>query len=206
MRYTKYFLLTILVILIDQAIKLWVFKTFPFEGYEHPTIRIGDWFKLHYITNEGMAFGIKIAGNYGKLVLSLFRLVAMAVIAGYLYYMAKKGMHQGFLWSIALILGGAMGNVVDSTFYGVLLDMPTYDAPMLWFHGRVIDMFYVDICNCLIPEWVPGIGGSYYPLWPIFNFADATIFVGVAIILIFQKKFFPEKSNQRSEEKAEQNV
>jgi signal peptidase II len=206
MRYTKYFLLTLLVILIDQAIKLWVFKTFPFEGYEHPTIRIGDWFKLHYITNEGMAFGIKIAGNYGKLVLSLFRLVAMAVIAGYLYYMAKKGMHQGFLWSIALILGGAMGNVVDSTFYGVLLDMPTYDAPMLWFHGRVIDMFYVDICNCLIPDWVPVIGGSYYPLWPIFNFADATIFVGVAMILIFQKRFFPEKENQRSEEKAEQNA
>ena len=200
MRYTKYFLLTILVILIDQAIKLWVFKTFPFEGYEHPTIRIGDWFKLHYITNEGMAFGIKIAGNYGKLILSLFRLVAMAVIATYLYQMAKKGMHKGFLWSIALILGGAMGNVVDSTFYGVFLDIPTYDAPMLWFHGRVIDMFYVDICNCLIPEWVPFIGGSYYPLWPIFNFADATIFVGVAMILIFQKKYFPEQLNQASSE------
>jgi signal peptidase II len=203
MRYTKYFLLTLVVILIDQAIKLWVFKTFPFEGYEHPTIRMGDWFKLHYITNEGMAFGIKIAGNYGKLVLSLFRLVAMAAIAAYLYHMAKKGMHEGFLWSIALILGGAMGNVVDSTFYGVFLDIPTYDAPMMWFHGRVIDMFYVDICNCLIPEWVPFIGGSYYPLWPIFNFADATIFVGVAVILIFQKKYFPEVLNPHKEEKAE---
>lgn len=205
MRYTKYFLLTLLVILIDQVIKLWVFKTFPFEGYEHPTLRIGDWFKLHYITNEGMAFGIKIAGNYGKLILSLFRLIAMAVIAGYLYHMAKKGMHEGFLWSIALILGGAMGNVVDSTFYGVFLDIPTYDAPMLWFHGRVIDMFYVDICNCLIPEWVPFIGGSYYPLWPIFNFADATIFIGVAMILIFQKKYFPEVVTNTSTEKVENN-
>lgn len=193
MRYTKYFLLTLAVIVIDQLIKLWVFDTFPMEGWEHPTLRIGNWFKLHYITNEGMAFGIKLAGAYGKLVLSLFRLVAMVGISYYLYLMAKRDMHQGFLWSIALILGGAMGNVVDSTFYGVFLDLPTPDAPMLWFHGRVIDMFYVDICNCFIPDWVPLFGGSYYPLWPIFNFADASIFVGVAIILIYQKKFFPEK-------------
>ena len=204
MRYTKYFILTILVILIDQIIKLWVFKTFPFEGYEHPSIRLGDWFKLHYITNEGMAFGIKIAGNYGKLILSLFRLVAMGVITIYLYKMAKKEMHEGFLWCVALILGGAMGNVVDSTFYGVFLNLPTYDAPMLWFHGRVIDMFYVDICNCLIPEWVPGIGGSYYPLWPIFNFADATIFVGVALILIFQKRYFPEEVKVVKKKKEEE--
>ncbi len=194
MRYTKYFLLTIGIILIDQLIKLWVYETFPFEGYEHPSFRLGDWFKLHYITNEGMAFGIKLAGVYGKLILSLFRLVAMVGISYYLYQMAKKGMHEGFLWCIALILGGAMGNVVDSTFYGVFLDLPTTDAPMLWFHGRVIDMFYVDICNCQLPEWLPGkLGGSYYPLWPIFNFADASIFVGVVLILIYQKKFFPEK-------------
>ncbi|MGN6644941.1 MAG: lipoprotein signal peptidase [Cytophaga sp.] len=193
MRYTKYFLLTIGVILFDQIIKLWVFNTFPFEGYEHPYLRLGNWFKLHYITNEGMAFGIKLAGDYGKLVLSLFRLLAMVGISYYLYVMAKKNMHPGFLWSIALILGGAMGNVVDSTFYGVFLDLPTSNAPMLWFHGRVIDMFYVDICNCLIPDWVPVFGGSYYPLWPIFNFADASIFVGVAVILLYQKRFFPEK-------------
>jgi signal peptidase II len=76
---------------------------------------------------------------------------------------------------------------------------------MLWFHGRVIDMFYVDICNCLIPEWVPFIGGSYYPLWPIFNFADATIFIGVAMILIFQKKYFPEVVTNTSTEKVENN-
>lgn len=193
MRYFKYYLATLGVIALDQAIKLWVYFNFPYLNYEHPDFRIGDWFKLHYITNQGMAFGIEIAGDHGKLILTLFRLVAMAGIAWYLYHLAKKGAHPGLLWSIGLILGGAMGNVVDSVFYGVYLDLPTNDAPYLWFHGCVIDMFYVDICNCHMPDWIPFIGGENYPLWPIFNLADAAIFIGVVVILIFQGRFFADK-------------
>ena len=191
MKYTKYYLLTIFLIAVDQVIKLATFKYFPFEGDE--VVVAGDWLKLHYITNPGMAGGIEFGGEYGKIFLSLFRLVAMVGIAFYLYVLAKKNTHQGLLWCIAGILGGAMGNVVDSIFYGKFLGLITDGAFTPWFHGKVIDMFYVDICDCFIPNWVPGIGGTYYPLWPIFNFADASIFVSVLTILIFQKPFFAEK-------------
>jgi signal peptidase II len=194
MKYAKYYLLALFMIVLDQVVKLlvyqYMYKPYGFTGYEIPVF--GDWFKLHYTENPGMAFGLKIAGNYGKLFLSVFRLFAMGAIAWYLYHMAKKDTHPGFLWSIALILGGAIGNVVDSTFYGVFLGNAIEGSPTPWFHGQVIDMFYIDICNCFIPEWVPVIGGQYYPLWPIFNVADASIFVGVAIILLFQGRFFKD--------------
>ena len=192
MKTYKYFLLAFLVILVDQLIKLYVFYNFPFEGYEVKVF--GDWFKLNYITNEGMAFGIRIAGNYGKLLLTIFRIFACGGIAYYLYTLIQKNLPQGLLWSVALILGGAIGNVVDSTFYGVLLDNAPYDAPTAWFHGKVIDMFYLDICNCFMPSWIPFIGGSYYPLWPVFNLADASIFIGVFWIILFQRAFFKEEA------------
>ncbi len=192
MKTYKYFLATLLVILADQLIKLYVFYNFPYEGYE---IRIfGDWFKLNYITNEGMAFGIRIAGDYGKLLLTVFRILACGGIAYYLYTLIRKNLPQGLLWSVALILGGAIGNVIDSTFYGVFLDNAPFGAPTAWFHGKVIDMFYIDICNCFIPKWIPFIGGGYYPLWPVFNLADASIFFGVIWIIIFQRAFFKEES------------
>jgi signal peptidase II len=191
MKTYKYFLATIFVILLDQLIKLYVFYNFPFEGYEVKVF--GDWFKLNYITNEGMAFGIRIAGDYGKLLLTVFRIFACGGIAYYLYTLIQKNLPAGLLWSVALILGGAIGNVVDSTFYGVLLDNAPYDAPTAWFHGKVIDMFYIDICNCFMPSWMPIIGGSYYPLWPVFNLADASIFVGVFWIILFQRAFFKEE-------------
>lgn len=191
MKTYQYFLAALLVIIADQVIKLYVFYNFPFEGYEIKVF--GDWFKLNYITNEGMAFGIRIAGDYGKLLLTLFRILACGAIAYYLYQLIKKGFPQGLLWSVALILGGAIGNVLDSTFYGVFLDNAPFDAPTPWFHGKVIDMFYIDICNCFIPEWIPFLGGSYYPLWPVFNLADASIFVGVFWIILFQRALFKEE-------------
>jgi len=193
MKTYKYFLATLLVILVDQLIKLYVFYNFPFEGYEVKII--GDWFKLNYITNEGMAFGIRIAGDYGKLLLTVFRILACGAIAYYLYTLIKKNLPHGLLWSVALILGGAIGNVIDSTFYGVFLGNAPFDAPTVWFHGKVIDMFYIDICNCFIPNWIPFIGGGYYPLWPVFNLADASIFIGVIWIILFQRAFFKEESS-----------
>lgn len=159
----------------------------------------GDWFKLHYILNEGMAFGLRFGSDYGKLGLTLFRIVAMGVIAVYLYKMAKKHVHPGLLWCVALILAGAIGNVLDSTFYGVLLDNAPPDAISPWFHGKVIDMFYLDIWEGIVADWVPIWGGERVALWPIFNVADAAIFIGVAIILIFQKRFFAKPQASEDE-------
>ena len=175
--------------MLDQAVKMLV----HFKMYRGEEIKIfGDWFKLHYTTNPGMAFGMEIGGSYGKLVLSAFRLVAMVGIGYYLYRLAKRDVPQGLLWCIALILGGAIGNLFDSAFYGVLLGNAPMDAPSPWFHGQVIDMFYLDIWEGLVPNWVPILGGEFYSLWPIFNIADSSIFIGVSIILIMQKKYFKD--------------
>lgn len=199
MKYYKYFLLSLGVIALDQIVKLLVHFNM-YVGEEIPLI--GDVFKLHYTTNPGMAFGLELGGEYGKLFLSVFRLIAMVGIAWYLVQLAKKDTHPGLLWCIALILGGAIGNVVDSTFYGVFIpENVIYNAPTPWFHGQVIDMFYVDICYCYIPEWVPIFGGTTHALWPIFNIADSSIFVGVATILVMQKKFFQEKEEEASSAK-----
>ena len=113
----------------------------------------------------------------------------MIGIGYYLTKLAKKSAHEGLLWSIAAILGGAIGNVIDSTFYGVLLHNAPYDSPTPWFHGQVIDMFFFDFYQGWIPEWVPIWGGSWYST-PIFNFADAAIFCGVMAIMIWQNTFF----------------
>ena len=149
----------------------------------------GDWFKLHYILNEGMAFGIRFGHEYAKPGLTFFRLVAVVFMAIYLFRMAKKGLKPGLLWCIALILGGATGNVIDSTFYGVWLNNAPPDAITPWLHGKVVDMFYLDIWEGFVADWVPFWGGKKVALWPIFNIADAAIFTGIFMIPAFQKKF-----------------
>ncbi len=189
----KYYLLSLLIIVLDQVVKMLVHNNMELGSAGQIHV-FGDWFKLHYTLNPGMAFGLQIGSEYGKLTLSLFRLAAMAGIGLYLWLLAKKGVHQGLLWCTALILGGAIGNVIDSTFYGVFLDNAPPGVPTPWFHGQVIDMFYLDIWEGFIPEWVPLIGGEFYSLWPIFNIADASIFVGVFTILLMQRKFFSEKT------------
>ncbi|GAB5525253.1 MAG: lipoprotein signal peptidase [Roseivirga sp.] len=201
LKYSKYFLLTLGMILIDQAVKIWVHYNIVL-GPSGEVKVFGDWFKLHYILNEGMAFGIRFGFEYGKLGLTLFRIVAMVFISIYLYRMAKKGMHSGLLWSIALILGGAIGNVIDSTFYGVLFNNAPYDAVTPWFHGKVIDMFYLDVWEGTVADWVPIWGGEQLALWPIFNVADASIFAGVALILLFQKRFFGKQVGEGDSEEA----
>lgn len=197
--YTKYFLISLLVIVVDQLVKMLVHFNMEM-GLAGQIEVIGDFFKLHYLTNPGMAFGMQLGHVYGKLILTVFRLFAMVGIGYYLYQLIKKGVPNGLLWCVALILGGAIGNVVDSAFYGVLLDNAPYDAPTAWFHGQVIDMFYIDIWEGRLPSQLPIWGGKYMSLWPVFNVADASIFIGVAIILIFQKRYFKEKNNQPSEE------
>lgn len=200
MKILKYFLVAFIVILIDQASKILVYNNM----YLHEEIYVfGDWFRIHYLLNPGMAFGIKWDNEFGKLALTIFRILAMIGISYYLWKMAKRGVHNGFLLCMGLILGGAVGNVIDSTFYGVFLNNAPADAPTPWFHGQVIDMLYFPIFDLTWPNWIPFIGGEYFEFFsPVFNIADSSIFIGVVIILIMQKRFFQEKEQpvMRTEE------
>jgi signal peptidase II len=197
-KYTKYFLLTFFLVALDQVVKLAVHFNMEM-GIAGQIEVFGEWFKLYYTLNPGMAFGMQFGSEYGKLGLSLFRLVAMFFIAYYLYKLAKENTHSGFLWSMAAVLAGAIGNLIDSMFYGVWLDNAPYNAISPWFHGQVVDMFYIDIWEGRVASWIPFWGGDYISLWPIFNIADACIFCGVAIILVFQKRFFKAMKNEVAE-------
>jgi len=190
-----YLFFSLLLIVIDQASKLLVHKYME-PGFSGQIPLIGNWLKLHYVLNPGMAFGMQLGHEYGKLFLTLFRLVAMVAIGWYLIHLAKSGASKGLLWALSMILAGAVGNVIDSTFYGVLLHNAPYGSPTPWFHGQVIDMIFVDFWEGFIPDWVPVWGGQYYST-PIFNIADSCIFIGVCSILIFQGSFH---SNAHHEE------
>lgn len=196
MKIYKYFLLALVVIVIDQTSKLLVYNYM----YLHQEITIiGSeqyGFKLHYLLNPGMAFGIRWNNEFGKLALTVFRIAAMIGIGYYLLKMARKNANTGFLWCMALILGGAVGNVIDSTFYGVMLHNHPADSPTPWFHGQVIDMLFFPLFNFTWPGWVPYVGGEPFLFFsPVFNIADSAIFVGVVIILIFQRRFFGEHAH-----------
>ncbi len=183
-----YFSITLAVIVVDQASKLLVHNFL----YLHEEVNVlGEWFRIHYLLNKGMAFGIEWRSEFGKLALTVFRILAMVGIGYYLWYSIQQKVHGGFLLCLALILGGAVGNVIDSTFYGVLLDNAPAESVTPWFHGQVIDMLYFPLFDFFWPDWVPMVGGQYFEFFsPVFNVADSSIFTGVASILIFQKKFF----------------
>ena len=194
-----YFLIALGVIVIDQAVKYYIHQTM-YEGQSIPLL--GDWFKINYVTNPGMAFGITLGGSYGKVILTIFRLFAMVGIAWYIKSLLDKKAHTGFILCVAFILGGAVGNLVDSVVYGFLdenLIVTAFEnggvgAPFTLFHGKVIDMFYIDIISGHYPNEIPFVGGDYYSFWPVFNIADAAIFCSVIVILIKQKIFFKEES------------
>lgn len=194
-----FFIISFGVIVIDQVVKLLVHYNMTM-GVRGQIKILGELFKLHYLINPGMAFGMELPFENAKIILTLFRLVAMFAIGYYLYYMYQKGAATGLLVCIGMILGGAIGNLIDSIFYGVFLDNAPFDAPTPWFYGQVVDMFYIDIWEGRIPDWVPLWGGDYMALWPVFNVADASIFIGIAIILIWQKSFFKEEETTASSE------
>jgi signal peptidase II len=206
MKYAKYYLLALVVILIDQATKLSVYTYMDMGGHGEIPI-LGDWFKLHYTKNPGMAFGLTFGEAYGKLFLTIFRLISMIAISVYLYFLAKSQAHRGFVWSISAILGGAIGNVIDSTLYGLLLNNNAAtgmsEAPFFpLFYGQVIDMFYFDFWKGNLPQDWFLIGGDYWAFFPIFNVADAAIFLGVVTILIRQKAFLAHQTDTIKTENA----
>jgi signal peptidase II len=195
--YTKPFLLAAFIILADQIIKIWV-KTHMVQGPGGEIHLLGDRGMLYFTENNGMAFGWEMGGELGKLALTLFRIVAVCGIGYGLVYLIQHKHHRGLIMNVALIFAGAMGNIVDSTFYGVLY----HYAPI--FQGRVVDMFYFPLIRGTYPQWVPMLKGQYFEFFqPIFNLADASISVGVILILIFQKHYFKhpveEVSNPHSE-------
>lgn len=202
MKYLKFFLAALAVVAIDQVVKLLVhFNMEP--GMTGEINVIGEWFRFHYLLNPGMAFGLKLDWEWGKLLLTLFRLAATVGIGYYIWVLINRKAHQGLIWSMALILGGAVGNLVDSIFYGVFLPgnaVPGASSP--WFHGQVIDMLYFPLYEGVLAEWIPIWGGQYFIFFrPVFNIADSAIFIGVAIILIMQRKFFTEPEEEMEEGK-----
>lgn len=195
----KSFALIALILLLDQSLKF-VIKLNMTIGQEVPVF--GNWFIIHFTENEGMAFGLSIGGQYGKLMLSLFRLVAIGIIIYYLLSLIRqKSHHPGLIYCVSLILAGAIGNMIDSAFYGLIFSASSYHTVATLFpegggygsflHGKVVDMFYFPIIRGEYPEWLPIVGGEEFIFFrPVFNIADSSITIGVLLILIFQKKFF----------------
>ncbi|HMZ45581.1 MAG TPA: lipoprotein signal peptidase [Chitinophagaceae bacterium] len=200
-------ILILVVLFADQALKFYI-KLNYYTGEEHKVI--GNWFRLHFVENEGMAWGWKFGGGFGKIALTLFRLAAVIWGTFLLRDFIKKKYHKWFIVCAALIYIGALGNLIDSMFYGLIFDI-SYDEYHTHFygqvakaftgvhygsflHGKVVDMFYFPLLKGNFPEWMPFWGGEEFEFFrPVFNIADASISVGIITILIFQNKFFNQK-------------
>lgn len=174
---------------------------------------IGNWFIIHFMENNGMAFGMEFAGEFGKISLTIFRILAVGAIAWYINKLVKKKANFGMILSISLIFAGALGNILDSVLYGVLFSestffqvatfMPEGGGYASLLHGKVVDMFYFPIIQSYYPDWVPFFGGKDFIFFrPVFNIADSAITVGVFILIIFQRKFLSKglKSEEKEDE------
>ena len=212
MKIRHVFLIIFLVILADQCLKIWV-KTHmplshPWDPYYHSAVSpydngikvLGNKFQIYFVENEGMAWGWKFGGGLGKMTLTLFRLAAVVFGIFYLRTIIQKKYHRGFIICAALIFAGALGNLLDSMFYGLIFEESSFDHVARIFppggyasflHGRVVDMLYFPLIHSHFPEWLPIFGGDSFEFFsPVFNIADASISVGVIAILLFQKRFF----------------
>ncbi|WP_345233291.1 lipoprotein signal peptidase [Olivibacter ginsenosidimutans] len=199
--YTKPFSLILAVLILDQVIKFWV-KLNMTLGQEFKIL--GNRGLIHFTENNGMAFGMEFGGEGGKLALSIFRILAVLGIGYGLIYMIKRKYHRGLIMCVALIFAGALGNIIDSTFYGLIFSESTwYDKAQFLpasggystlFHGKVVDMFYFPLLQGTFPTWSPIWPKEEFIFFrPVFNLADSAISVGVIIILIFQKRYFKEE-------------
>ena len=184
------------IILIDQILKVWI-KTHFILGEE---VEIFDWFIIHFTENNGMAFGIEFGGYTGKTFLTVLRIIVVGVGFKYLIDFTAKKLPTGLLIALGLILGGAIGNIIDSSIYGVIFNeslnniaqfLPQNGGYSSFLHGKVVDMLYFPLLNSQYPYWVPVLGGEYFIFFsPVFNIADAGISVGIGILLIFYRKHF----------------
>src|SRR6185437_5971364 len=205
------FLIVLLIIVADQSLKIWVKTHMPlshpadtyFERvspYDNGIKLIGDKAQIYFVENEGMA--------WGRMALTLFRLVAVVFGVYYIQTIIKKKYHRGFIICAGLIFAGALGNLLDSMFYGLIFERSTYDHVARIFpphgyttflHGRVVDMLYFPIIKPHYPSWFPFVGGDEFEFFsPVFNLADASISVGVIAILLFQKRFFHKRPGAES--------
>lgn len=207
-KYRLPILVVLAVLLVDQCIKLYIKSNYPVGE----VVRVFDWFRITFTENPGMAFGLEFGGNYGKLALSLFRVAAVIVGIVYIKKIVDRKEHRGFIISVALILAGALGNILDSAFYGLMFGpsdefqiakfLPEGGGYAGFLQGYVVDMFYFPIYQGQFPDWLPIWGGEPFEFFSaIFNFADMSISFGVGIILVFQKIFFkPKPENSSTEE------
>ena len=184
------------VILLDQWLKYYIKTTFTLG---ESRMMIPNWFELHFTENPGMAYGLELGGSWGKIVLTSFRIIASVIIVFYIKNLIKEGSKTIMILLVSLILAGALGNIIDSLFYGKVFSKSTYHtvaslfpadggyAPL--FRGKVVDMLYFPLIDTFWPDWVPQFGGSRFQFFrPVFNIADAAISVGVFTIILFRKK------------------
>ena len=196
----------ILILLIDQISKIYI-KTHFHLGEE---IKVFDWFRILFVENEGMAWGAKIPGEYGKLLLTLFRLGAIVGIGYWLWDSVRNNGSRVLIVAISFIFAGALGNIIDSVFYGVIFEdsygqvaafLPEGGGYGTLFHGKVVDMLYFPLVEGMLPKWVPFWGGEYFSFFdPVFNIADTAISTGVTLLLLFNKKAFPKKESDSKTE------
>ena len=180
-----------LILLVDQVLKIWI-KTNMMLGEEY---RIFDWFIIHFVENNGMAFGMELAGEYGKMFLSIFRIVAVGGIAWYLYTLAQKDAPLGLIISVSMVMAGALGNIIDCLFYGLIwpeIAMP--GAPFPFLFGRVVDMFYFPLFDYKLP-WMDHPQTFF---GAVFNFADSCVTCGAIYLLLFQYKFFAKEEEKKA--------
>lgn len=208
----KALFISLAVLIADQALKIWI-KTNMYLGQEFAVL--GNWFIIHFTENNGMAFGMEFGGDAGKIALSIFRIIAVSFIGFYLFKTASKPeTNKGLIVAGSLIFAGALGNIIDSLIYGVIFNdsyhqiaefMPEEGgyAPILF--GRVVDMLYFPLFSGEFPQWFPFWGGEDFLFFrPVFNIADTAITTGIGMIVVFQKRYFPEEPKQtNSEIKAE---
>ncbi|MES1219284.1 MAG: lipoprotein signal peptidase [Bacteroidota bacterium] len=195
-----------LIIIVDQSLKIWIKTSYPF-GHVMDVMGL-KWFQLYFIENKGMAWGWEFGGGWGKMILTLFRLAAVIFGTWYLGRIVKHKYSKGFIVCAALIYAGALGNLIDSMFYGLVFEESAYSYVAKMFpphgyagflHGRVVDMLYFPMVHSHFPSWLPLVGGQEFEFFsPIFNIADASISTGVITLLVFQKKFF--KKHSKAEE------